>query len=141
MSNREPSREEVLAAADAIVEAFAATDGERYFAGFAPDASFLFHTEPARLDDRGAYEALWREWTGGGWRVLECTSSNRLVQSYPGGAVFSHDVATRVDTGDGEDAYRERETIVFRVHGDGLLAVHEHLSPAPADEASASAVA
>ncbi|MFD5864437.1 YybH family protein [Agromyces sp. NPDC127015] len=139
MTTREPSRDEVLAAADAIVDAFAATDGPRYFAGFAPDASFMFHTEPARLDDRAAYEALWAEWTAGGWHVLACESANRLVQTHPGGAVFSHDVATRVDTGDGEDAYRERETIVFRVEGDALLAVHEHLSPLPGAGAEASA--
>ncbi|MFK4730553.1 nuclear transport factor 2 family protein [Agromyces mediolanus] len=133
MTTRTPSAEEALAAADAIIDAFAATDGERYFAGFAPDASFLFHTEAARLDDRAAYEALWQGWVAGGWRVLECRSSGRLVQTFPGGAVFSHDVATRVDTGEGEDAYRERETIVFRVDAEGLLAVHEHLSPASAD--------
>ncbi|HEY1104947.1 MAG TPA: nuclear transport factor 2 family protein [Agromyces sp.] len=138
MTTREPTVDEVLAAADAIVDAFAATDGPRYFAGFAADASFMFHTEAARLDDRAAYEALWAEWTAGGWRVLSCESSNRLVQTYPGGAVFSHDVATRVDTGDGEDAYAERETIVFRVDGDGLLAVHEHLSPMPGADADAS---
>jgi len=132
MTTRTPSTEEVLAAADAIVDAFAATDGERYFAVFAPEASFLFHTEAARLDDRAAYEALWQSWVEGGWRVLDCRSTARLVQAYPGGAVFSHDVATRVDTGEGEDAYRERETIVFRVDGEQLLAVHEHLSPASA---------
>lgn len=132
MTTRTPSTEEVLAAADAIIDAFAATDGERYFAGFAPEASFLFHTEAARLDDRAAYEALWQSWVEGGWRVLDCRSTARLVQAYPGGAVFSHDVATRVDTGEGEDAYRERETIVFRVDGEQLLAVHEHLSPASA---------
>ncbi|MCM3658803.1 nuclear transport factor 2 family protein [Agromyces mediolanus] len=133
MTTRTPSTAEVLAAADAIIDAFTATDGERYFAGFAPDASFLFHTEAARLDDRAAYEALWQDWVEGGWRVLDCRSTARLVQAYPGGAVFSHDVATRVDTGEGEDAYRERETIVFRVDGEQLLAVHEHLSAASAD--------
>lgn len=132
LPGRAPGEAEVLAAADAIVAAFAATDGDRYFAGFAPDATFLFHTEPDRLEDRGAYERLWAGWVESGWRVLSCDSTNRRVQSYPGGAVFSHDVATRVDTGEGEDAYRERETIVFRTAGDGLVAVHEHLSPAPA---------
>jgi hypothetical protein len=45
--------------------------------------------------------------------------------------VFSHNVFTRVNTGESEDAYRERETIVFRVDNDQLLAVHEHLSPMP----------
>ena len=127
-----PSRDQVEAAASAIVDAFAATDGDRYFAAFAPDASFVFHSEPSRLDDRAAYERLWAEWVEGGWRVVSCTSSDRHVQSYPGGAVFTHSVDTSVETPDGGESYRERETIVFRVDGDGLVAVHEHLSPMPA---------
>ncbi len=143
----EPTPDDVLAAADAIVDAFAATDGERYFATFAPDATFLFHTEPQRLNDREAYERLWAEWIGAGWQVVSCRSSDRLVQTFPGGAVFTHTVDTTVDTGDGQEAYRERETIVFRVppsqNGDasstGLIAVHEHLSPLPEpSDASAS---
>jgi ketosteroid isomerase-like protein len=131
-----PSRDQVEAAASAIVDAFAATDGDRYFAAFAPDASFVFHSEPARLDDRAAYERLWAEWVEGGWRVVSCTSSDRHVQSFPGGAVFSHSVDTSVETPDGGESYRERETIVFRADGDALVAVHEHLSPMPAAAAA-----
>ena len=131
-----PSRDQVEAAASAIVDAFAATDGDRYFAAFAPDASFVFHSEPARLDDRAAYERLWAEWVEGGWRVVSCTSSDRHVQSFPGGAVFSHSVDTAVETPDGGESYRERETIVFRADGDALVAVHEHLSPMPAAAAA-----
>ena len=131
MSSRTPHEDDVLSAASAIVDAFRATDGERYFGGFAPDATFIFHTEPARLENRAEYEGLWAGWIDGGWRVLECDSSNPSVQSFPGGAVFSHHVFTRVNTGDGEDSYRERETIVFRLDGDRLVAVHEHLSPLP----------
>ncbi|MGW4928222.1 YybH family protein [Agromyces sp. NPDC004153] len=131
MTDREPDEQEVLAAADAIVDAFAATDGDRYFATFAPEASFVFHTESDRLDDRATYERLWAEWIESGWRVTSCTSSNRHVHTFPGGAVFAHDVDTAVETGDGPDAYRERETIVFRADGDRLVAVHEHLSPFP----------
>lgn len=138
LPGRVPGRDEVLAAADAIVAAFAATDGERYFAAFAPEATFVFHTEPDRLGDRAAYERLWAGWVESGWRVLSCDSTNRLVQAFPGGAVFTHDVETAVATGDGDDRYRERETIVFRTDGDGLVAIHEHLSPAP-DGASAGA--
>lgn len=134
-----PTREQVLSAASAIVDAFAATDGERYFATFAPDATFLFHTEAERLNDRAAYERLWADWLASGWRVVSCTSSDPLVQTFPGGAVFSHSVDTTVETGEGRESYRERETIVFRVEpavddrGDGpaLVAVHEHLSPMP----------
>jgi ketosteroid isomerase-like protein len=129
---RTPSSEEVEAAASAIVEAFAATDGPRYFATFAPDATFVFHSEPSRLGDRAAYERLWDEWVASGWRVASCASSDRLVQPFPGGAVFTHSVATAVETPDGPDSYRERETIVFRTDPvRGLVAVHEHLSPMP----------
>jgi ketosteroid isomerase-like protein len=130
----EPTRDDVLAAASAIVDAFAATDGERYFATFAPEATFVFHTEPDRLADRAAYERIWAGWVAGGWRVVSCTSSDPLVQTFPGGAVFTHTVDTTVDTGAGTESYRERESIVFRVDASaesGLVAVHEHLSPHP----------
>ncbi|MRX42193.1 YybH family protein [Agromyces kandeliae] len=127
-----PTTEEVEAAASAIVDAFAATDRDRYFATFAPDATFVFHTEPARLDDRAAYERLWDEWVGGGWRVVSCDSTDRAVQAFPGGAILSHSVATTVETPDGRESYRERETIAFRTDpASGLIAVHEHLSPMP----------
>lgn len=128
---RTPEPAAVEAAADAIIDAFAATDGERYFAGFAPDASFVFHTEATRLDDRAAYERLWAEWVASGWRVEACESSERLVQVFAGGAVFSHLVDTSVVSPEGPSSYRERESIVFALDGDRLLAVHEHLSPLP----------
>ena len=133
----EPAEADVLAAASEIVGAFTATDGERYFATFAPDASFVFHTEPDRFQTRAAYEAVWAGWVQSGWRVVSCSSSDPLVQTFPGGAVFAHTVDTTVDTGEGTEAYRERETIVFRVAADGangarLVAIHEHLSPMPA---------
>jgi ketosteroid isomerase-like protein len=131
MSSRTPHEDEVLSAASAIVDAFTATDRDRYFRGFAPEATFIFHTEPARLADRAEYERLWASWVDSGWRVLDCESSNPSVQSFAGGAVFSHNVFTRVNTGESEDSYRERETIVFRVENNQLLAVHEHLSPVP----------
>ena len=128
MNTREPSASEVHAAADAIVEAFNATDGDRYFSLFAPNASFVFHSEPHRLDSRADYERLWAGWVQDGWRVIECVSTDHLVQTFPGGGVFSHTVFTQVHTPEGDDSYRERETIVFQVDGERLLAVHEHLS-------------
>lgn len=130
MSTNEPTADQVVRAAGTIVDAFARTDGDRYFACFAPDATFCFHTEPARLNDRAAYQRLWREWVSSGWRVRSCESSNQLVQTFSGGAVFTHDVATIVVTADGEELTHERETIVFRADGDRLVAIHEHLSPA-----------
>ncbi|RZU62602.1 nuclear transport factor 2 family protein [Zhihengliuella halotolerans] len=128
---REPSTDEVLAVAAEIVAAFAATDTARYFAHFAPEATFVFHPEDDRLDSRAAYEALWDSWLRSGWSVTSCNSANPHVQTFPGGAVFAHDVATAVSTPDGDDSYRERESIVFRVDGERLVAIHEHLSPAP----------
>lgn len=135
MTCREPSESEVTEAALTIVDAFGATDGARYFELFRPDASFVFHPEPRRLNSRAEYEEIWLGWVTSGWRVLECISSDRLVQTFPGGGVFSHTVFTRVHTGDAEESDRERESIVFRVDGDQLTAVHEHLSAfdAPTD--------
>jgi ketosteroid isomerase-like protein len=123
--------QDVLRAADHLIAAFAATDGHGYFDCFTADASFVFHAEPGRLDDRAAYERLWASWVDAGWRVVSCDSSQRLVQVYGNTAVFSHTVDTVTDTAGQRAATRERETIVF-VHAAGrLLAVHEHLSPVP----------
>ncbi|WP_448262407.1 YybH family protein [Microbacterium aurum] len=124
-----PQPAAVEAAAAAIVDAFAATDTERYFDAFAPDATFVFHTEPARLDSRAAYEHLWAEWLESGWRVLSCASSDNRVQVFDGGGIFTHTVDTTVSTADGAESYRERETIVFALQHGRLVAVHEHLSP------------
>lgn len=126
-----PTTEAVEAAASAIVDAFAATDGDRYFALFAPDATFVFHTEPNRLNRRDEYERLWQEWVDSGWRVTSCTSTNSRIQTFDGGAVFTHTVDTSVDTADGPESYRERETIVFAAQNGELIAIHEHLSPIP----------
>lgn len=127
-----PNENEVLAAADAIIDAFAATDTDAYFSGFAEDASFIFHPEPARLNSRADYEALWASWVESGWRVTACASSDRLVQTFLGGAVFSHTVATSIDSADGPDSYIERESIIFRTTESGeLVAIHEHLSTVP----------
>lgn len=127
-----PTEQQVLHAADAIIAAFTATDTEAYFAGFSPDASFVFHPENARLNSRAEYESLWGSWVESGWRVTACDSSDRLVQVFPGGAVFSHTVATSVATPDGADSYVERESIIFCVADGGeLVAIHEHLSTRP----------
>lgn len=132
MSLSTPSEQMVLEAAAGIVDAFSATDTERYFAAFAPEASFAFHTEATRLQNRAAYETLWASWLAGGWQVTACLSTNPQVQVFPGGAVFCHDVDTSI-TVDGQAAsYRERETIVFRLEApESLIALHEHLSPTP----------
>jgi ketosteroid isomerase-like protein len=121
----------VLAAAASLVEAFGRHDVEAYFAAFHPEATFVFYTHPTPLRSRAAYEELWRSWEQDGFRVLSCASSDQHVQELGDVAVFTHRVATRVRFGADEESLDERETIVFARSGEGWVAVHEHLSPAP----------
>ncbi|MET0897048.1 MAG: nuclear transport factor 2 family protein [Mycobacterium sp.] len=124
--------EQVTTAADTLVAAFAATDTAAYFDCFSPDATFVFHPEQTRLDDRAAYEALWATWLESGWRVVSCISSDRLVQLLGDAAVLTHTVDTVISEDGQLSTSRERESIVFVLDGDHVLAVHEHLSPVPA---------
>lgn len=55
-----------------------------------------------------------------------------MVQTYGDVAVLSHTVDTVTSVGGEQTSTRERETIVFVLDGDRLVAVHEHLSTAPA---------
>ncbi|MEV5052291.1 nuclear transport factor 2 family protein [Arthrobacter sp. LAR12-1-1.1] len=128
------SRQEVQDAADRLVAAFAATDTEAYFAAFSPQATFIFHPEAQSLGSRSAYRALWDNWLAGGWRVLECRSSEQDIQLLGATAVFSHRVATtvQIDREGGRDTSDERETIIFSRAPDGsIVCVHEHLSACP----------
>ena len=119
--------------ANSLVAAFAASDADRYFAHFHPDATFLFHDTPGRLESRAAYEALWAEWEQeASFRVLSCASTAQRVQEYADLAVFTHDVHTVRLIEGAEDEVFERETIVLRRDGDSWTCVHEHLSPDPA---------
>lgn len=119
--------------ADSLVAAFAASDAERYFSHFHPDATFLFHDTPRRLESRAAYEALWTEWElQADFRVLSCRSSDPRVQEHGDLAVFTHDVHTVRRIQGLEDEVFERETIVLLRDGDTWTCVHEHLSPDPA---------
>jgi kynurenine formamidase/ketosteroid isomerase-like protein len=130
------SRAEVQDAADRLVAAFASTDTERYFEAFSRSATFIFHPEPESLGSRSEYRALWDSWVGSGWKVLDCRSSEQHIQVLGTTAIFTHRVATLVQTGpDGETlASDERETIVFtRTETGEVLAVHEHLSAVPAE--------
>lgn len=123
---------EIPAAADALVADFAAGRVEEYFERLAPDASFVFHTTPQRLDSRAAYRELWAAWEADdGFRVLSCTSSGQTVRELGVDvAVLWHDVATRIATHAGEEELRERESIVFVRRDSRWLVAHEHLSPA-----------
>jgi uncharacterized protein (TIGR02246 family) len=124
---------EVRRAADALVSAFGSGDLDAYFACFAPDATFLFHTTDRLLRSTGEYRREWAQWVAeDGFRVVECTATDRVVQLLGDTAVLTHRVRTTVATNEGQDVLHERETIVFALQDDGRwLAVHEHLSPAP----------
>ena len=121
----------VLAAAAAIVEDFGHHRTAEYFAGFAPDATFLFYTHTERLDSRSAYETLWASWEkDDGFRVHGCRSRDQKVQIVgESAAVFTHYVESDIEFGGEVSTINERETIVFERRADCWVAVHEHLSP------------
>jgi uncharacterized protein (TIGR02246 family) len=131
---RQPEpRGEVAAAAAAIVDAFGRHDPEKYFSLFAPDATFVFHTTPKRLNARAEYEAEWAMWEKeDGFRVRSCKSTDQRVQILGDVAVFTDSVQTELSTTQGPSTVQERETIVFHRRGGKWVAVHEHLSPLPA---------
>lgn len=130
--------QQVLDAAAALVAAFGAHRTEHYFDSFDEGATFVFHNAARPLRSRAEYEAMWASWEQeSGFQVLSCVSSEQTVQLLGNQvAVFTHRVRTTVRTSSGEEALDERETIVFHRTGDESagrwLAVHEHLSPAPA---------
>lgn len=125
--------EQVLSAAQDLVEAFGRHRRDEYFACFTPDATFIFHTTPRVLGSRAALEAEWDRWEReDGFRVLECASRDQSVQMAGDVAIFTHGVSTRVRNQGEELTSNERETIVFRRDPDSRwLAIHEHLSPTP----------
>ena len=123
--------EQVLAAAAKIIEDFGHHRADDYFAGFSPEATFMFYTHTERLNSRAEYQELWRRWeTQDGFKVHACRSSHQMVQLLgEDAAVFTHLVSSDIEFGGEVSTVEERETIVFeRIHG-RWLAVHEHLSP------------
>ena len=73
-----------LVFAQSLVAAFAASDATRYFAHFDPDATFLFHDSPGRIESRADYEAMWAQWEReDGFRVLGCTRPTSGCRSTP----------------------------------------------------------
>lgn len=121
---------EVLAAAAKIVADFGSHSKEAYFTNFSEGATFIFHTHSVRLDSRAEYQSLWDLWEmQDGFRVHGCVSTNQLVQLINDrAAVFSHDVASKVEMGGETSTVSEKETIVFEKQGSSWVAVHEHLS-------------
>ena len=129
------ARNEVLAAAAAIVDDFGHHRTAEYFSGFAADATFVFYTHTARLDSRADYEVLWASWEANdGFRVHGCRSRDQHVQLLgETAAVFTHYVESDVEFAGEVSTIRERETIVFENRDGSWLAVHEHLSPETAE--------
>jgi ketosteroid isomerase-like protein len=127
----------VLQAADALIDAFRRNDRAAYFAAFAPEASFVFHTYPRRLDTRGDYESVWDGWVADdAFEVRACESTERAVALFERMAIFTHTVATALSIQGQVQHVHERETIVFREDAEhGWLAVHEHLSAHPREAA------
>lgn len=125
------AEDEVRRTADALVSAFGSNDTEAYFACFADDATFLFHTTDRLLASAEEYRREWARWVAeDDFRVLDCTTEDTVVQLLGETAVLTHRVLTTVAGRSGTDVLRERETIVF-VRRDGRwVGVHEHLSPA-----------
>lgn len=123
----------VKEAAAGLVAAYGAHDPARYFASFAPQATFIFHSSPRVLGSRAAYEQEWQAWEADGFHVLDCRSLEGHVHMLTDDiAIFAHRVRTRMRDAAGEHDLAERETIVFRREPDGRwLGVHEHLSPEP----------
>lgn len=131
-SKQTGDEEGASAAAASLVAAFARHDTAAYFHHFAPDATFIFHTVENVLESRAEYEHLWSRWElEEGFRVLSCASSESRMRMIGVTAVFTHAVATTVETRAGAKVLAERETIVFERRGRQWVAVHEHLSPDP----------
>ena len=124
--------EAVRRAAQTLVAAFGRGDLDAYFACFAADATFLFHSTDELLPSTADYRAEWaRREDDQDFGVLDCTTSDTDVRLHGNTAVLTHRVRTTVRASGATSVLHERETIVFRRQDDGRwLAVHEHLSPA-----------
>lgn len=134
MADAAAVRPAVMAAASALLDAFAAGDLEGYFGAFAPDATFIFHSVPTPLRSVAEYRAAWQEWVAAlDLKILACTSDRQAIDIVaPDVALFTHAVRVTASTRDGIQQRRERETIVFARQPDGRwLGVHEHLSADP----------
>lgn len=126
------SAAEVIDSSRAIIAAFGSDDPDTYFQLFDPEATFIFHNTPRRLENRAAYQQEWASWRRDlGFRVRSCTSSDQRVQLFDDVAILTHLVRTEISTNQGDATLQERETIVFHRRDGRWIAVHEHLSPLP----------
>jgi len=120
---------DALRAVDTIIDNFGSNQRGAYFSGFAPEATFVFHSSPVRVESRADYESTWDDWVrDSGFEVVRCSSSARRIQLFGDVAVFTHDVETILRLDGVPETQRERETIVLEFRDGHWLAVHEHLS-------------
>ena len=123
------SEHDALAVVDAIISDFGHNRVNEYFAHFAPDATFIFHTSPARLDSRAEYELLWAEWVReSSFAVLSCVSTDRKIAVHGDVAIFTHSVSTVLSIDGATETQLERESIILELRDGDWLCVHEHLS-------------
>jgi ketosteroid isomerase-like protein len=120
---------EAQAVVDAIISDFGHNRVDEYFTHFAPDATFIFHTSPVRLESRAEYEALWAEWVReSSFAVLSCISTDRKLSLYRDIAIFTHSVSTVVSIDGATETQLERESIILELRDGHWLCIHEHLS-------------
>ncbi|HWO69487.1 MAG TPA: nuclear transport factor 2 family protein [Actinomycetota bacterium] len=124
---------EVLATVEGLEARLDAGDLDAYFAGFAPDATFLFYNEERRLESTAEYRALLEERiAGSGLRFLDRLRSEVRVQRWEDVAVVTFlDEATYEWEGDRETT-RGRASWVLRRDGERWVVIHVHISPAAA---------
>jgi Calcium/calmodulin dependent protein kinase II Association. len=136
---RTPTELSALAAVDAIIDDFGHGRVAGYFEGFAPEATFMFHSAPARLESRADYEHVWDAWEReSGFAVRACRSTDRRIQVFGADdtpvegavAVFTHSVETDLISDGTEQTVRERESIVLLYRAGRWACIHEHLSAA-----------
>ena len=123
-----------MAAASRLLNHFAQGDVEGYFACFAPEATFVFHSVPERFPSTQAYREAWYQWVKDlDLQILGCDSFEQEVHLIaPEVALFVHCVRVHASTRAGKETRNERETIVFARQKDGRwLGMHEHLSRNP----------
>lgn len=123
------STEDALHEINTLIDDYAHHRRDAYFSHFSEDATFVFHTSPARLDNRRAYEGLWQSWESvHDFRVLSCESTNRKIQRFGPTVIFTHDVDTVLSMDGVTERPMERETIVMQLTAKEWSCIHEHLS-------------
>lgn len=128
MKTYDNKTQEIIAAADTLVNAFYHNDKMAYFGCFTPDATFILYNFPVTLLSRNDYLKQWTVWQESGFSIVDCISRNKHIHLQGNTAIFHHEVETTVLNNEEKQVLHERETIVFTHTLEGWLACHEHLS-------------